>query len=134
MIRESVAVRNRNHNRTCLVDELSGGQSVLVNEAVNLGIAIYNMRQGEGIRYETLFRDEIVGALDSANAKEYIGMLRSAMDLGGFHQVIFICHTPLVRELADRILSVGNGRVVVGDSEGNVVNAFPIVSTPLEPA
>jgi exonuclease SbcC len=52
-----VEVRNKNLDRTCLVDELSGGQFVLVNEAVNLGIAIYNMRQGEGIRYETLFRD-----------------------------------------------------------------------------
>jgi exonuclease SbcC len=98
------------------VDELSGGQFVLVNEAVNLGIAIYNMRQGEGIRYETLFRDETVGALDAANGKEYVRMLRRAMDLGGFHQVIFICHTPLVWELADRILSVGDGRVVVENS------------------
>ena len=42
------------------MDELSGGQFVLVNEAVNLGIAIFNMRQVEGIRYETLFRDETV--------------------------------------------------------------------------
>ena len=50
-----VEVRNKNLDRTCLVDELSGGQFVVVNEAVNLGIAIYNMRQGEGIRYETLF-------------------------------------------------------------------------------
>jgi DNA repair protein SbcC/Rad50 len=107
-----IEVRNKNLDRTCLVDELSGGQFVLVNEAVNLGIAIYNMRQGEGIRYETLFRDETVGALDSTNAKEYVGMLRRAMDLGGFHQVIFICHSPLVRELADNILSVGGGRVI----------------------
>jgi exonuclease SbcC len=111
-----VEVRNKNLDRTCLVDELSGGQFVLVNEAVNLGIAIYNMRQGEGIRYETLFRDETVGALDAANGKEYVRMLRRAMDLGGFHQVIFICHSPLVWELADNILSVGGGRVVVGDS------------------
>ncbi|SPE30814.1 hypothetical protein SBA2_560003 [Acidobacteriia bacterium SbA2] len=42
-------------DRTSLPDELSGGQFVLVKEAVNLGIAIYNMRQGEGIRYETGF-------------------------------------------------------------------------------
>ena len=91
-----VEVRNKNLDRTCLVDELSGGQFVLVNEAVNLGIAIYNMRQGEGIRYETLFRDETVGALDAINGREYVRMLRRAMDLGGFHQVIFICHTPLV--------------------------------------
>jgi exonuclease SbcC len=112
-----VEVRNKNLDRTCLVDELSGGQFVLVNEAVNLGIAIYNMRQGEGIRYETLFRDETVGALDTANGKEYVRMLRRAMDLGGFHQVIFICHTPLVWELADRTLSVRDGCVVVGNSE-----------------
>jgi exonuclease SbcC len=105
-----VEVRNKNLDRTCLVDELSGGQFVLVNEAVNLGIAIYNMRQGEGIRYETLFRDETVGALDATNAKEYVRMLRRAMDLGGFHQVVFICHTPLVWELADRILGVSRRR------------------------
>jgi exonuclease SbcC len=110
-----VEVRNKNLDRTCLVDELSGGQFVLVNEAVNLGIAIYNMRQGEGFRYETLFRDETVGALDAANSKEYVRMLRRAMDLGGFHQVIFICHTPLVWELADTVLSVGGGCVAMGD-------------------
>lgn len=73
------------------------------------------MRQGEGIRYETLFRDETVGGLDAANSKEYMGMLRRAMDLGGFHQMIFICHTALVWELADSILSVGEGRVVMAD-------------------
>jgi exonuclease SbcC len=112
-----VEVRNKNLDRTCLVDELSGGQFVLVNEAVNLGIAIYNMRQGEGVRYETLFRDETVGALDAANGKEYVQMLRRAMDLGGFHQVIFICHTPIVWELANRILSVSDGRVIVRNSE-----------------
>jgi exonuclease SbcC len=112
-----IEVRNKNLDRTCLVDELSGGQFVLVNEAVNLGIAIYNMQQGEGIRYETLFRDETVGALDAANAREYVRMLRRAMDLGAFHQVIFICHTPLVWELADRILSVGGGGVMVSDQQ-----------------
>jgi exonuclease SbcC len=115
-----VEVRNKNLDRTCLVDELSGGQFVLVNEAVNLGIAIYNMRQGEGIRYETLFRDETVGALDAVNGKEYVRMLRRAMDLGGFHQVIFICHTALVWELADEILSVGDGSVVIGNREATV--------------
>ncbi len=124
-----VEVRNKNLDRTCLVDELSGGQFVLVNEAVNLGIAIYNMRQGEGIRYETLFRDETVGALDAVNGKEYVRMLRRAIDLGGFHQVIFISHTPLVWEMVDRILSAGDGRVVVGNS-GDVGTDFPISDTP----
>ena len=83
----------------------------------SLGISIYNMRQGEGIRYETLFRDETVGALDAANGKEYVRMLRRAMDLGELHQVMFICHTPLVSELADDILSAGGGGVVMGDQQ-----------------
>ena len=111
--RTDAEVRNKNLDRTCLVDELSGGQFVLVNEAINLGIAIYNMRQSEGIPYETHFRDETVGALDAVNSKEYVRTLRRAMGLGGFHQVNFICHTPLVSELADCILSVGGGCVVM---------------------
>ena len=127
-----VEVRNKNLDRTCLVDELSGGQFVLVNEAVNLGIAIYNMRQGEGIRYETLFRDETVGALDAVNGKEYVRMLRRAMDLGGFHQVIFICHSPLVWELADQILTVGDGHAAIGNLEG-AVSEPPSALPPLTP-
>ncbi len=93
---------------------------MLVSEGIRLGIAIY-MRQGECTRYETLFGDEMVGALDTVNSKEYVRMLRRAIDLGGFHQVIFICHTPLVWELAGTMLSVGDGRVVVGNSEGEIV-------------
>jgi exonuclease SbcC len=79
-----IEVRNKNLDRTYLVDELSGGQFVLVNEAVNLGIAIYNMQQGEGIRYETLFRDETVGALDATNAKEYVRSCVELWILGDF--------------------------------------------------
>ncbi len=30
--------------------------------------------------------------------------------------MIFICHTPLVWELADHILSVGNGKVVANNT------------------
>jgi ABC-type glutathione transport system ATPase component len=69
------------------------------------------------IRYETLFRDETVGALDAVNGKEYVRMLRRAMDLGGFHQVIFICHMSFVCELADNVLSVGGGSVGMGDHQ-----------------
>jgi energy-coupling factor transporter ATP-binding protein EcfA2 len=115
-----------------LLDELSGGQFVLVNEADNLGVAIYNLRQGEGNRHETLFRDETVGALDTTNAKEYVRMLRRAMDLGGFHQVVFICHTPLVWELADRILTVGGGSVFVGH-RGLAITGPRSASIPLNP-
>ena len=56
-----------------------------------------------------------MGALDVTNGKKYVRMLRRAMDLGRFHQVIFICHSPLVWELADDVLSVGDGCVEIGN-------------------
>ncbi len=40
-------------------------------------------------------------------------MLRHAMDLSGFYQVIFICRAPQVWELARRILRVHKGQVCV---------------------
>ncbi len=108
-----VEVRNKSLDRTFTVDELSGGQFVLVNEALNLGIAMYNARKGEGIRYEMLFRDETIGALDHHNGLEYVRMLRRAMEIGGFYQVVFISHTPGVWELADRVVEVKDGRVKI---------------------
>ena len=42
------------------------------------------------------------------------------MDLGGFHQVIFICQTPLVWELAYSVLSLGDGYVLMGSQEAAV--------------
>ena len=40
-------------------------------------------------------------------------MLRHAMDLSGFHQVIFICCAPQAWELAGRILRVHKEQVCV---------------------
>jgi hypothetical protein len=74
-----------------------------------------------------------VDALDAVNGKEYVRMLRRAMDLGGFRQVKFICHTPLVWELADEILSVGGGRIIVGGREATATNESPTAGAPLEP-
>ena len=54
-----------------------------------------------------------MGALDAVNGREYVGMLRPAMDLGRFHQVIFICHTPLVWELADGVVEIKDGQAAV---------------------
>ena len=110
-----VEVRNKSLDRAFSVDELSGGQFVLVNEALNLGIAMYNARKGEGIRYEMLFRDETIGALDHRNGVEYVRMLRRAIDIGGFYQVVFVSHAPGVWELADRVVEVKDGRVKVAE-------------------
>ncbi len=105
-----VKVYDQGHERT--VEALSGGERVVVGEAVGLAIAIFNSRKS-GIRWETLFRDETAGALDAVNAAAYVDMLRRALELGGFHQVLFVSHSPEVWERADVRLLVEGGTVSV---------------------
>jgi len=94
------------------VEALSGGEKVVVGEALGLAISILNARKS-GIRYETLWRDETAGALDPDNAQAYVLMMRRARELGGFSQVIFVSHQPEVWEAADVRLVVAGGRVTV---------------------
>jgi exonuclease SbcC len=94
---------------------LSGGEKVLVGEALSLAIAIYNSRRSH-VPLLDLFRDECAGALSSGNAQRYIEMLRRALDVGGFHRCYFVAHQPQLWDLADRIIEVSDGgcRVVDG--------------------
>jgi len=92
------------------VEALSGGERVVVGEAVGLAISIFNARKS-GVRWETLFRDETAGALDPENAAAYVEMLRRSLKLGGFHQVLFVSHSPEVWERADARLHVADGKV-----------------------
>lgn len=88
-----------------------------MGEAVSLALAVYNARKNR-IRYETLWRDETAGALDPNNAQAYVDLLRRAMALGGFHQVLFVSHSPEVWERADVRLVVEGGRVAVDAGAG----------------
>ncbi len=95
------------------VEALSGGERVIVGEAIGLAISIFNARKS-GIRWQTLFRDETAGALDPKNAGRYVAMLRRAMQLGGFHQVLFVAHVPEVYEASDVQVHVADGAVRIG--------------------
>ncbi len=92
------------------VEALSGGERVVVGEALGLALSIFNARKS-GIRWETLFRDETAGALDPENASRYVSMLRRALELGGFSQCVFIAHLPAVYESADVQVLIEGGRV-----------------------
>jgi DNA repair exonuclease SbcCD ATPase subunit len=94
------------------VEHLSGGEKVLVGEAVSLGLAMYVARHG-GRRFETGMRDETSGSLDPETAEMYPQMLRAACEIAGCHQLLFVSHQPAVWEQADTVLQVGNGRVTV---------------------
>lgn len=92
------------------ISDLSGGEEVIVAEALMNAISIY-VNERSAVRILTLFRDETTGALTKENTQRYIQMLRKVMELGGFHQVLFISHDPDAFALADAQLVVAGGTV-----------------------
>lgn len=88
----------------------SGGEMVILDEALRLALAIYQPQQS-GYELRTLWRDETAGALSPENADRYVQMLRRARELGGFEQVLFIAHSPDVWQQADSRLFVEAGAV-----------------------
>jgi DNA repair protein SbcC/Rad50 len=107
-----IVVLDSERGRQGSIDDLSGGEKVIVSEAVSLGIALFN-RIKSGISWSTLFRDEVTGALDDANAPRYIQMLRRARELGHFKRVYFIAHQPRLQDLADSRIHISNGTVQI---------------------
>jgi exonuclease SbcC len=91
-------------------EAISGGEKVIISEAVGLAIAIFNARKS-GIQWRTLWRDETAGALWPETAQAYVAMLRRARELGGFDQVLFVSHQPEVWEAADVQARVAGGEV-----------------------
>jgi exonuclease SbcC len=94
--------------------DLSGGERVIVAEALSLAIAIFNTRRSS-IPILDLWRDEACGALDVDNAPRYPVMLRKALEIGGFHRVFFISHVPELWALADRTIEVIGGQARIAD-------------------
>lgn len=94
------------------IADLSGGEEVIVAEALMNAIAIYvNERSQTPMR--TCFRDETTGALTKENTQRYIQMLRKVRELGGFDQILFISHDPDAYALADAHIRVADGTATV---------------------
>ncbi len=90
------------------IADLSGGEQVLVAEALANAICIYvNTRSPQPVR--TCWRDETTGALDAENAARYLVMLRKVQALGGFHHTLFISHNADAAALADAQIQIGDG-------------------------
>lgn len=89
----------------------SGGEKVLISEAVKLGLALWSCRNNAapGAAFGALYRDEADGALSVENADAYPTMLREALILGDFWSVFGISHRPSVLEQADAHIVVEGG-------------------------
>jgi DNA repair protein SbcC/Rad50 len=92
------------------IDDLSGGEKVIVCEAVSLAISLFN-RSRASVGWLSLWRDEASSAVDDKRAPLYISMLRKARELGHFEKLYFIAHQQRVTENADSKLIVDSGHV-----------------------
>jgi exonuclease SbcC len=88
----------------------SGGESVLVGEAVSLALMVVASRGQEG---GSIVRDESGAALDNSNARGYVAMLRKAATMTGARQVLLVSHAKEVQELCDAQIVVADGKVEV---------------------
>ena len=91
---------------------LSGGQLVLVSEAISLGIGRFRARN-TGRRYELLMRDESSSALDPVRARGYINLLRRAAVSDSIRNVLFVSHQEAVQKMADGVIWVKDGAIDV---------------------
>jgi exonuclease SbcC len=93
-------------------EDLSGGEKVIVGEALGLAVGLFHA-QAAGISLGTVVRDETVGALDPENGERYLSMLRSFLRVGRVHQLLFVAHQPALVDLADAVVRVEDGRIEV---------------------
>lgn len=107
-----VRVLDTERGREAPVETFSGGERVLIGEAVSLALAMLASRRA-GLQGVTLVRDESGAALDPTNARSYVAMLRRAADLVGASRVLLVSHSPEVIDLCDARIVVANGKVEV---------------------
>lgn len=107
-----VRVIDTERGRDALVETYSGGERVLLGEAVSLALTMLACRRS-GLEGVTLVRDESGAALDPERSHAYVAMLRRAADLVGASRVLLVSHSPEVAEMCDSRLVVRDGQVEV---------------------
>jgi DNA repair exonuclease SbcCD ATPase subunit len=103
-----VRVLDTEAGRDTTAETLSGGERVLVSEAISLALTALACRKA-GVEHPTLVRDETGAALDAEKARGYVSMLRRAATQIGADRVLFVSHSREVQELADARIEVGCG-------------------------
>lgn len=107
-----VRVLDTERGRDANAETLSGGERVLVGEAVSLALSMLACRRS-GVVGPSIIRDETGAALDPVNGRNYVQMLRRAGDLVGASQIFFISHSPDMAAMADACIHVADGKVQV---------------------
>jgi DNA repair exonuclease SbcCD ATPase subunit len=99
-----IVVLDETDRLTKLVSDLSIGQRSVISEAINLALAIIAKQKGI-IDIETLFRDETTSNLNREAATNYVKLLRNAMNMGGFKNLIYITHQDFLLSQMDHVVN-----------------------------
>ena len=105
-----VQVLDTEAGRLAPAETFSGGEKVLIGEAVSLALTMLACRRS-GLEGVTLVRDESGAALDPNRSRAWVAMLRRAVELVGASRCLLVSHNPEVAELCDARLVVADGRV-----------------------
>lgn len=100
-----VVVHDAESNDSRSMANLSGGQRIWVNEAIIRSVAIYLAQAGQR-HYDTLFTDEVDGALDPERKHAFMSMKLALLRMGHFSREIFITQTPELLDYADRVIDL----------------------------
>lgn len=101
-----VVVLDSELGREALAETLSGGELVIVSEALSLALTVLACRQS-GVERPTIIRDESGSALSEGKAPQWIAMLRKAAEIINADRILFVSHTPATWELADSCIRIG---------------------------
>jgi exonuclease SbcC len=101
----AIVVNDSLRGRSGDLSSLSGGEQVIVDEALRIALACFALERGRGSRIETLWRDETPAALYGENVGRYASMLVRAVSLAGFHRV-FVVGSVAVEDVAVATIEV----------------------------
>lgn len=100
-----VVILDTETGREGKAETFSGGERAILGEALALALTMVACKRA-GLERPTLVRDESGAALDPANARAYIAMLRRAAKYVEASCVLVVSHQPDIAELCDAKIEV----------------------------
>lgn len=105
-----VRVLDTERGREARAETFSGGERVLLGEAVSLALTMLACRRSGQVG-PTIVRDESGAALDAERARAYVAMLRRAAGIVGASRVLIVTHSDDVASMCDSTIRVAGGSV-----------------------
>jgi DNA repair protein SbcC/Rad50 len=99
-------------NEAKSIKRMSGGERTWIEDSLTKAISLYSAT-ASGRRFEVTYSDEKDGALDPLKKREFFAAKRKAMELGGYRNEICITQTAELANMADAVITLGNGGIEV---------------------